>query len=490
MNPSLASLLYTIGIAGLFYLDRDKAIKTSKALWLPVFYLWIIGSRPLSVWLGIGPPSGTDVQVEGSPIDGAFFQILLVAAICVLIRRGSRVTKFLTVNFPIPVLLYLVFCLFSVIWSDYSLVALKKWIKSVEDLVMILVVVTDPRPIAALRRLFSRMGFILLPYSLLLIKYYPALGRYYGVWDGGVINTGVTLDKNLLGVITFGLSLGAVWRILGILSADEKYDDPRERRRHLWAQGTLLAIGIWLLSLANSATSLVCFVLGTGLMLATKRQFFRRNPAAIHVFVVTLILVAAVAMVLVGRESAAQALGRNANLTGRTDIWAVVIPLVSNPLLGAGFESFWLNPRVHEKLWEAIPGLPLNEAHDGYIEVYLNLGWIGVSLIVLILFDGYRRAVKAFRQDPGIGALLVAFALTAVTYNITEAGFRALHPFWIFYLLAVMEAGNQCSAHGVDALTVPDLSVGKPTPKRAKNALSFKPDRPNPIRKIGRRQPI
>src|SRR5215469_13700785 len=203
MNPTLANLVYTLGIAGLFYLDRDKTIRTSKALWLPVFYLGIIGSRPLSVWLGIGPPSGTDVQMEGSPIDGAFFQILLIAASCVLIRRGSRVISFLNTKFPVVILLYFAFCLFSVIWSDYPVVALKKWTKSIEDLVMILVIVTDEQPVAALRRLFSRLGFILVPYSLLLIKYYPGFGRYYGAWDGATVNTGVTQDKNMLGVITF-----------------------------------------------------------------------------------------------------------------------------------------------------------------------------------------------------------------------------------------------------------------------------------------------
>lgn len=442
MNPSLATLVYTFGIAGLFYLDRDKTIQTSKALWLPVLYLLIIGSKPLSVWLGVASPGGADVQMEGSPIDGAFFQILLIATLCVLVRRGSRILKFLNTSFPLPILLYFVFCLLSVIWSDYSIVALKKWTKSVEDIVMILVVVTDPQPVAALRRLFSRLGFILLPYSLLLIKYYPGVGRLYGFWDGSQMNVGVTLDKNLLGVITFVLSLGAVWRVLSLFSGEEKHDN---KRRHLWAQATLLVLGFWLLTLSNSATSLVCFILGAGLMLATKRQFMRQRPAAIHVFVASLFLLVGITMLLGGREDAAQALGRNGNLTGRTEIWAAVLPMASNPLVGAGFESFWLNPRVHEKLWEAIPGLPLNEAHDGYIETYLNLGWIGVGLIVFILLDGYRRAVKAFRREPGLGSLLLAYVLTATTYNITEAGFRMLNSFWVFLLLAIVEASRIAS---------------------------------------------
>jgi O-antigen ligase len=177
-------------------------------------------------------------------------------------------------------------------------------------------------------------------------------------------------------------------------------------------------------------------------MFVAKRQFIRRNPAAIHVFVATLILVAGIAMLFGGRESAAHALGRNGNLTGRTEIWSAVIPLAPNPLVGAGFESFWLSPTVHEKLWEAIPGLPLNEAHDGYLEVYLNLGWVGVGLIVLVLTDGYRRAVKAFRHEPPFGALLLAYVLTSAVYSITEAGFRMMAPSWIFLLFAIIQASS------------------------------------------------
>ena len=82
----------------------------------------------------------------------------------------------------------------------------------------------------------------------------------------------------------------------------------------------------------------------------------------------------------------------------------------------------------------------LNEAHDGYIEVYLNLGWIGLFLIVAILIGGYRRSVKAFQCDPELGGLFLAYVVVAVFYNVTEAGFRMLSPSWIFLLLAIVSA--------------------------------------------------
>ena len=67
MNPSLASVICACGTAGLFYLGRDNTIRTSKALWLPVIWIWIVGSRPVSAWLGVSPPGG-NVQLDGSPL--------------------------------------------------------------------------------------------------------------------------------------------------------------------------------------------------------------------------------------------------------------------------------------------------------------------------------------------------------------------------------------------------------------------------------------
>ncbi len=76
---------------------------------------------------------------------------------------------------------------------------------------MVLIVVTDRQPVAAFERLFSRIGFLLLPASLLLIKYYGDLGGAYA--RAGDQNTGVSTNKNMLGVVVFVVSLGTLWHI-------------------------------------------------------------------------------------------------------------------------------------------------------------------------------------------------------------------------------------------------------------------------------------
>ncbi len=313
-----------------------------------------------------------------------------------------------------------------------------------------------------------------MPLSLLFIKYYPNLGRSYDPWTGGQMFTGLTTDKNMLGVITFVLSLGALWRIVGLFRSEEV---SWERRRHLVAQATLLVIGVWLLIQANSDTSIVGFALGAGLLLVTNLRYIRRHTAAVHILILSLILTGSLVKLLGGGASVAAALGRNPTLTGRTEIWAAIIPMSRNPLVGAGFESFWLNPDVAQRLAVVFPGLPLSEAHDGYIEVYLELGWAGVGLIGLVLIDGYRRSVKAFRRDPALGSLLIAYVVSAMVYSVTEAGFRMMDPIWIFFLLAVIESSS--IAAGLSLGTSPRLetSPNRVSELPATNALAMTPTR-------------
>src|SRR5271163_4495265 len=102
----IAFLICITGIAGLFFLDRDKSTRNSKALWLPVIWIWITGSRPVSSWLGISGSSagGLASTVDGSPTDAAIFAAILAAGIVVVFLRRNRTNALLKTS--IPVLVY------------------------------------------------------------------------------------------------------------------------------------------------------------------------------------------------------------------------------------------------------------------------------------------------------------------------------------------------------------------------------------------------
>lgn len=446
MKFAIATLVCFAGIAGLLYLDRDKSIRTSKAFWLPVIWLWIVGSRPLSAWLNIWFGlnlgwSGKSIQdqLDGSPADAVAFGILLIVGLAVLAGRGRRTGTLLLAN--LPIVIYFGYCLVSVLWSPFPDLAFKRWFKAIGDLVMVLIVVTEPDPVAALQRLISRLGFLLLPASVLLIHYSP-LGHSWDP-DGNPMNTGVTTNKNTLGLITFLIALGALWSLRLVLRSIRQPN----RKRRIVAQGTLIAFSLAVLFMAHSATSIACFSLGAILILVTGLPSVRRSSGAVHAVVFTILLTGGFLMLFGGEGIVVHALGRQTNLTGRSDIWKAVIPACPNPLLGAGFESFWISPSAEEIYRQPVTFNRVNEAHNGYIEVYLNLGLVGLSLIVWILLAGYRNAVAAFRRNPEIGGLMLAYSTTAAFYSITEAGFRMLTPSWIFLLLAIVAATGTVSGY-------------------------------------------
>jgi exopolysaccharide production protein ExoQ len=433
MPPVAATIIFTIGITGLFLLDRGDKDRVTKALWIPTAWLFLIFSRPASQWLGVNPTTDeVSVYLEGSPIDRAVLAVLEAAALIVVIGRRRRVGRILRKNPAIG--LFFFYAALSISWSDYPLVTAKHWIKGIGDVMMVLIVLTEPSVADAIKRLVTRLGFVLLPLSVLLIKYYPLSGRTLTLgWTMEAV--GVATQKNGLGELCVILGLGLIWRLRRAYNGRE---DPKRRQR-LLALGVLLPMVVWLLWMCNSMTSICTLSIGSVVMLLCTRPAFRRTPGLVHLM--ALAVPACTSYVLFFQSSGAllQGLGRDPTLTGRTDAWHFVLTVPNDRLIGAGYESFWLGPRLM-KMWDLIPGLKIQEAHNGYIEMLINLGWIGVALLGMLIATGYRHVIGAYRRTPDIGSLRIALFLTAVNTGFTEAAFRMMSPPWIAFLLATVIA--------------------------------------------------
>jgi exopolysaccharide production protein ExoQ len=457
MTQTVAFLIFSVGVAGLFFLNRDSSVRTSTGLWLPVIWLWIVGSRPVSSWFGMEGRSSRilDATLDGSPVDAAVFTTLLAIGLMVLLYRKKKTSAYLALSGPIIV--YFLFCLISVTWSPFHEPAFKRWTKAVGDLVMVLIILTDAQPVAALRRLYSRVGFILFPFSIFMIRYTDT-GHGYDV-DGTPEIVGLTTNKNSLGLIVFVISLGVLWNLRWILIHK---DEPRRGQR-LVAQIMVLGFGIALMQMAHSATSVLCFILGAGVMFATSLDFVRKRPGRVLALSLGVVLIGGLSLLFGVGSAVSESLGRGGGLSGRTDIWACSIAAPGNPAIGTGFESFWNAHALAVNHCLQLRGFRdlsnLNSAHDGYLQIYLDLGWVGVGLMVLILISGYRYASGAFHHNPEFAGLMLACIATATFYSVTEAGFRIMTPTWIFLLLGVI--GSSGAAHGLLGARVPPLPASR-----------------------------
>jgi O-antigen ligase len=442
MDPQIAAVMFACGILGLFVLDRDSKAQTSKALWIPVMWLSISSSRMVSQWLGGSIVESADQLVEGNPLDARVYAALLAAGLIVLLTRRSRVKAFLQANWPI--LIFLAYCALSVWWSDYPLVAFKRWTKALGDLAMILIVLTDDEPVAALKRILARSGFVLMPLSILFIKYYPALARAYSPWNGTAYNTGVATGKNGLGVICLVFGLASVWRLLEAVRNEEG----TRRVRSIIVHGTVIAQALWLFHMADSATSLACFLIGSILIAVTSLRTFMQRPAVVHLLVAGMLLVVVYGTLLNPSAGLTDMVGRDSTLTGRTALWDELVPLAVNPWTGAGYGSFWLGERL-EAIWRINWWHPL-QAHNGYIEIFLDLGWVGLALLGLVMACGYRNVFRLLGGDSETVNLRLAYLVVAAAFNLTEFAFKEIHPIWIVFLLAVIAVPEVSVPPGLD----------------------------------------
>jgi exopolysaccharide production protein ExoQ len=475
-----ATILCAIGILGLFYLDRHKDSRVSKALWIPAAWLFLISSRGVSSWLGIAPKSKGVDPTAGNPVDMWAFTFLLVAALAVLIARSGRVWSLLRKNGLI--LLYFLFCAASIVWSDFPDVAFKRWTKALGDLGMVLIILTESDPWGALKSVVTRLGFLIFPLSVLFVEYYPGIGRIL-TQSWTLEPVGVATQKNELGLDCMMYGVFFLWMMV---SAYRDREDP-SRRRRLLAHGMTTIMIIWLLSQCQSMTSITGLISSAGVMWLASRP--SRKPVLVHLSVIVVLGIAVTALFFDTGGSMIGALGKDPTIHGRTEIWSLVLGLHTNPLVGTGFESFWLGPRL-EKMWAAMPNFYMNEAHNGYLELYLNLGWAGICLIALLLATGYKRVISGIRRNPKEASLFLGFFLCTLFYAFSEAAFRSMNVAWVFLLLVIV-AGSQGvlfrSSLRAGLAKADDLAADE-EPACATQAPAFSP--PELTRQFGRNESL
>ena len=201
MLSQIALILNTALVFWLFRRDMRLRELPSSALWIPAIWLVIIGSRTVTQWLaafGINV-SGTTNE-EGNPLDMVVFIGLMVASVVVLGRRNFDWPAFVRAN-KVLIAIYL-YCALSALWAEYSLPTLKRALKDFGNILVALVLLSELDPMQAIRIVYVRVCYLLLPLSVVLIKYFPAIGRMPDR-SHNTMFIGATTHKNALGRTCF-----------------------------------------------------------------------------------------------------------------------------------------------------------------------------------------------------------------------------------------------------------------------------------------------
>ena len=194
----------------------------------------------------------------------------------------------------------------------------------------------------------------------------------------------------------------------------------------------------WLLYMSNSQTSLVCLLIAAVVLLGYRLPYIRRNPSRL---VGSIVLGVGTYLVLDTtfdmKEQIFALLGREPTLTNRTELWSLLFDIgTNNVVLGSGFMSFWAGERM-AAVW-AVMGVGLNQAHNGYIEQFLNLGYVGVAFIVVLFAGALINVRSQLRTNAPMATLRLSFLLVALLYNYTEASFYGINNMWVLTLVALI----------------------------------------------------
>jgi O-antigen ligase len=414
-------------------MDLKRSDGPSNALWIPLIWMFLAGSRYVSSWINLGAPMrSVDAYLEGSPIDRVIFSVLIVAGVFVLSQRKLDWGRMFMRNKWI--LLYFVYCGISFFWSDYPFVSFKRWIKDLGNPIMVLVILTEERPYEAIGVIIKRLAFLWLPLSVLLIKYYPELGRAYH--QGRPMFTGVADQKNSLGLICLISGSYFVWNFILNRKGDFKFG--------VWGKiSDFIFIGmvVWLLHMAQSATSLACLVVVTILLLVARLKVIARKPDRIILLIIVVAIIFPVLdWTLDVTDIVVRLLGRTLDLTSRVPLWEGLKEIDTNPVVGAGFMSFWSGPRM-EMIWEKYG--KINQAHNGYLELYLNLGYLGIVLMGAIMLSGLIKVRRHLNLDYPSAVLRLCFIVSAALYNYSEASLYGMSNVWLLLLVAAIEIPDQ-----------------------------------------------
>ena len=192
------------------------------------------------------------------------------------------------------------------------------------------------------------------------------------------------------------------------------------------------AIAAACLVLSRSSTSMAAsaFVLIFLLVtLGSPRALRRYVPHLVTLLVVTLLVYALAILGLVPGLSLLLApitalTDKDASFTGRTQIWSLVAEhMQMRPLLGSGYGAYWTAGAVPgtESFVVRMGNFYPGSAHNGYLEIANDLGFVGLACLIAYLVKHVKQALQLLGTDRPQGALYLALFFQQAIANLSES---------------------------------------------------------------------
>jgi O-antigen ligase len=325
-------------------------------------------------------------------------------------------------------LLYLLLAGLSISWAFAADVSFKRY----GQLIMVVTCIT--LPIIVTRETDSLISDLFICFALAVCINFAAI---FTIPPTKLGFSGIYGQKNQLGLIAalaFLLSLHEVCR--GSLG-----------RRLLGA--AVLGVAAFLLLASGSKTSLGIAVLApllAGLSLSISISF-GVSPAGVITYLCALIasvMFIASDIFKFDQDDVLTFMFGDPTFSGRTTIWAFVSDMIERkPLLGWGYQSFWLVGPEAPSVREA-PGFVafIFDAHNGYLDTVLQTGFLGLVLLVILIISSISAAGRLAKTHVCHAWLVVSLLLFIALHNGMESTLvRSGNILWLVFLIAATVGG-------------------------------------------------
>jgi exopolysaccharide production protein ExoQ len=374
---------------------------------LPFLFLVVHGTFSFQSGTAVGgfSPGGTSTHDPG--VFGYAFAGISYLIVAWLIQTKLSSVISLAVHFKMLTLLALL-AMSSVVWSQSPPKSLLYGTLYLLSTLFgyYLVIRFKPEEIMAM---VSRLGILTAVLSLLVVILLPRFGLTHGDARNGVGWQGLFSDRT-------GAAKSFVYLVSPLFVS-------RGKRSVIGWMSSILVMMLMIV-MARAVTAI--FVLFIYLIFLFVLRISRRVDSRLKMMAIVAGGFLAVLAVIIGIEYGAEVLkafGRNPTLTGRTAIWrALAISILKRPLLGYGYFAFWQGIKGESGRVIYLTHWTFGYAHNGIIEIFLQLGSTGAVIFFITLFKAIKDAWYCFRNDySGAYDWYVGLVVITIFYNIDEA---------------------------------------------------------------------
>jgi exopolysaccharide production protein ExoQ len=271
-------------------------------------------------------------------------------------------------------------------------------------------------------RLLLLLGWVCLVLSIFLSLCFPKYGiDYTGAWRG------MYPHRNLCSMTTAFLLLGALYA-------------PATSFLFRVFRVVYVCLSVFLILMTQSATGKITLVCLLAYFVATRlASRLHSKERAIALIVGTVIVLAFVGVGISMAREIALFLGKDPTFSGRTEIWQSIMPsIMKHPILGYGYRAFWRGYQGESANASFATHWAVTSAHNGFLEVWLTLGAVGVALVAYSLLRAIRDAFVCLRagKSPYLGWYACIIFLTILT-SVDEGELVIPNSLmWILYIFA------------------------------------------------------